>query len=292
MTPVPCSAAQRIVVSRAPCRSDRELRLKRVDVPDRLATVELVDVEVRHAEPAHLAFGGKVGEHAPGLLERRAAFEVGPVDLVEVESLDPEPAQAELALRADDVGAEVAHDAPVRLAPAPALGGDEDVVADPVASQRAPHDFLGVPEPVDRRRVDPVDARLDGVPDAGDRLVVVDRAPTVAPRAADRPRAEPEAGQLRAGRAELPSGVAGRAAARSSRRPRPLVAVPGQVCIGRSGREDGAGILGLHQVTEPLLALRRGGSDPPRSHVWRPGREARGRCPSGGAWSPRLRLSP
>ena len=127
-------------------------------MPDPLAAVELTDVEVRHAEPADLALVDEGGKCAPRLLEWRSAVEVGPVDLVEVEPLHAQAAQAPLALRPDGVGAEVADDAPVRLAPAPTLRGDEDVLADRVAIECAPDDLLGMTESVDRRSVDPVDA--------------------------------------------------------------------------------------------------------------------------------------
>ena len=123
---------------------------------------------------------------------------VGPVELVEVDPLDAEPAQAPLALLADRLRSQVVLDHAVRAAlPAPAaLREDEHVLADAVGRERASDDLLGVAEPVHGGGVDPVDAELDGVPDRGDRLVVVDRAPAEAPRPADRPGAEADGREL------------------------------------------------------------------------------------------------
>src|SRR5581483_8210820 len=65
-------------------------------------------------------------------------------------------------------------------------------------------DLLGATEAVGGGGVDPVDAVLERVVDRGDRLLVVLRSPAELPAAAtDRPRAEPDAGDLKAGIAEL-----------------------------------------------------------------------------------------
>ena len=90
--------------------------------------------------------------------------------------------------------------------PAPsALREDEHVLPDPVRPHGAADDLLGVAEPVDRRGVDPVDAELDRTADRGDGIVVVDPAPAEPPRAADRPRAEPDALSSGPTSPELPS---------------------------------------------------------------------------------------
>jgi hypothetical protein len=90
--------------------------------------------------------------------------------------------------------------------PAPAaLGEDEHVLPDPERLDRTAYDLLGVPEPVDRRGVDPVDAELDRTADGGDGLAVVDPAPAEPPGAADPPRSEPDDAQLRPEAPELPS---------------------------------------------------------------------------------------
>ncbi len=169
MTVVPCAAGEQ-----------RERRLDRVDVADRLAALELLDVEVGDAEPARLPLVDELGHRPPRLLERRTGRPVGPVDLVEVDPLEAEAAQAVLALLADRRWTQVVldHAFGTPEPAAPALREDEHVLASAVRLERAADDLLGVAEPVDSRRVDPVDAALDRVADRGHRLVVVDRVPS------------------------------------------------------------------------------------------------------------------
>jgi hypothetical protein len=76
--------------------------------------------------------------------------------------------------------------------------------------QRRAHDLLGMAEPVDSRRVDPVDAALDRVTDGGDRLLVVLAAPAHRPiAAADGPGAEPDRRDVHIGAAEPALGEGG-----------------------------------------------------------------------------------
>ena len=85
---------------------------------------------------------------------------------------------------------------PVLLVPDhAALGEDVRPLRRGNALERAPDDLFRVAQPVHRRGVDPVDPPLDGVPDRGDRLLVVLRAPAEGPAAAaDGPRAEADGG--------------------------------------------------------------------------------------------------
>ena len=170
----------------------RELGLEGVDVADGLAALELLDVVVADADPPHLALVDQLCHHAPGLLDRRPRRPVGPVELVEVDPLHAEPAQARLALAADRLRAQVVPDLALGqpVPDAAALREEVDVLAGTKRLHSLADNLFRVAEPVNGCRVDPVDASFDRVPDRGHRFVVVDRAPTEPPRPADRPRPE------------------------------------------------------------------------------------------------------
>ena len=184
----------------------RERRLHRVDVADRLAAVELFHVEVADPDPACLALVHELGHRPPGLFEQRPGRPVGPVHLVEVDALQAEAMQAELALLADRLGAEIVPDEALRAAfpPPPALREDEDLLTGSVRPEGAPHDLFGAAEAVHGRRVDPVDPELHRAPDRRDGLVVVDLSPAEPPGPSDRPGAEPHDAQIGPGATESP----------------------------------------------------------------------------------------
>src|SRR5205085_11882571 len=124
------------------------------------------------------------------------------MDLVEVDRVDREPAQARLALTQQRVALQGLHGRAVRAFGLAALGEDERPLVE--AGERAADDLLGVAEAVLGGGVDPVDAELERAVDGGDRLVVVLLAPApVVLRAADRPGAEADAADLEAGAAKL-----------------------------------------------------------------------------------------
>ena len=174
---------------------------------DRLAEVELLDVEVRDPDPPRLALVDELDHRRPRVLERRSGRPVGPVHLVEVDALDAEAGKATLTLLADRLGTEVVADRAVRAAfpPPSTLREDEHLLADAIRTKGAPDDLLRVSQPVDGGGVDPVHAELDRTPDRGDRVFVVDLAPAEAPRPADRPGTEADDAQLRPEAAEAAS---------------------------------------------------------------------------------------
>ena len=68
------------------------------------------------------------------------------------------------------------------------------------------HDFLGVPQSVYSGRVDPVDASLERVTDAGDRGRIVLGTPTEGPSSPARgPSAESDSAEVKIAIAEAPS---------------------------------------------------------------------------------------
>ncbi len=89
------------------------------------------------------------------------------MELVEVDAVDAQALEAALALRPYGLGAQVRERLARGRQPPPALGEDEDVLPGAPWFQRPADDLLRVPDAVGRRGVDPVDARLDPVPDGG-----------------------------------------------------------------------------------------------------------------------------
>ena len=69
---------------------EREGRLQRIHVPDRLTPVEQRHVEVRDADGANLSFLDQPHDRVPRVFDRRARL-VRPMKLVEIDALDVEP---------------------------------------------------------------------------------------------------------------------------------------------------------------------------------------------------------
>jgi hypothetical protein len=69
--------------------------------------------------------------------------------------------------------------------------------------QRAGHDFLRVPETIDGRGVDPVEAEFERPVNGADRVGVILGAPTEFPVATDGPRTESDAGDVQVRVTEL-----------------------------------------------------------------------------------------
>ena len=168
---------------------------------DRLEALELRDVEVADAGPADLAFLHQLGDRGPTLLDVLVGLR--PVDLVHVDDVDAQPAQAVLDLAAD-AGALEARDNLAFLVPAAfALGGDDGPATFELL-ERPAHDVFAVAEPVDRRGVEPVDAEIQRFVDRADREGVVLRTPAEFPvAAAHRPGTEADRGEVEVRAAEL-----------------------------------------------------------------------------------------
>src|SRR2546428_883470 len=119
---------------------------------------------------------------------------VRPVELVEVDALDAEPAKRSLDLLPDRFGLQVALrllERPRRVRNHPAFGEDVGTLGGRDLAQRPSDHLLGMAEPVDCRGVDPVDSAPDCVADGRDRVGVVLLSPTVGPTStADGPCSE------------------------------------------------------------------------------------------------------
>ena len=160
---------------------------------DALGPLQQAHVEVRDAAGAHLSVVDQPGHLAPRVLDRRSD-PIGPVELVQIDALDAEPPERRFDLLADRFRTQVALrlvERPRRIGNHAAFGEDVGPLATGDLAQRPSDHFLRVPEAVDRRRIDPVDAARDGVADRRDRIGVVLASPAVGPApASDGPGAE------------------------------------------------------------------------------------------------------
>ena len=135
-------------------------------------------------------------------------FRFWPVNLVEIDCLHLQAAQAGFQFHANGFPLEVEADAVAFAHPlfAPGPGAfckHERLVLS--ALQGTSDHFLGMPQAVDGGGVDPVDAEVKRAMDGGDGVVIVLRTPGILPvTASDGPRAKANGSQLHAGVAEGP----------------------------------------------------------------------------------------
>src|SRR5690606_19677422 len=126
----------------------------------------------------------------------------GPVDLVQVNHVHVQPAQAVLTLGTYPVCADHAPHVAIGIPFESALGEDVRPWPAPLI-EGAPDDILRVPQAVHRRGIDPVDPVLQGTMYCAYGLVVILRAPPRYPAgSADSPRPETEARDVQVGIAQ------------------------------------------------------------------------------------------
>src|SRR5213076_2664255 len=92
------------------------------------------------------------------------------MELVEVDALDPEPAQRGFGLLADRLRLQDPSRLRHRMALVPheaAFGEHQWPLPGVQLAQQAAHDLFGMTEAVYRRRIDPVDAQLEGASHRG-----------------------------------------------------------------------------------------------------------------------------
>jgi len=163
---------------------------------------QLLDIEVRDADVANQTLVPELGKRAPSLLD--VVVRDRPVDLVEVDRVDPQPLEAGMRLAHDRVPFEAVDHPTVRPLQQRGLGEHIRTLVRGEASQSTPDDLFGVTEPVCGSGIDPVHPKPERSVDRRDRLGVLLRTPAELPASsADCPGAEPDAGYLKAGVAEL-----------------------------------------------------------------------------------------
>ncbi len=118
------------------------------------------------------------------------------MDLVEINDLYFEAAQAGLRLAPDALSLEPPIGGGAALVPdQAALGGDDHLVPPP--SNGPADDLFRVSQAIDGGGIYPVDAQIKGAADGGNGLAVILRTPAVSPpTAADGPRAQPHRRQV------------------------------------------------------------------------------------------------
>src|ERR1700687_1032480 len=125
------------------------------------------------------------------------------MDLVEIDHIDGEAAEAVLDFATDRIGAQYFLYLTFGIPAQAALGKDVRLGTAPVL-QRAGDNLLGVSQTIDGGRVDPVDAEFERAVNGGNGVVVVLRAPSELPvRAANGPGSVAYGSDVQVGIAKL-----------------------------------------------------------------------------------------
>jgi hypothetical protein len=112
------------------------------------------------------------------------------VDLVEIDDIDPQSPQAVLDFSSDGVRLEAVDDVFLFVPEQTALGEYQGPLGAADLFESLGDDLFRVAHAVDRRRVEPVDAAINGAPNGGDRVGIVLRPPAEYAGAADGPGTE------------------------------------------------------------------------------------------------------
>ena len=164
-------------VAQRPPLNHRQLGLHGVDMANRLAALQLIDVEVRHADPPDLSLIDQLGHRRPRLLQRRAAIGDRASGSGRGRAARrPGAAGSRRIRRGSTVGAG-RHTEAVRPRLAAALRAHEHRVGGRITLQRPPDDLLSMSKAVDRGRVDPVDASS-----TARRIAAIDSASSTGPQ--------------------------------------------------------------------------------------------------------------
>src|SRR4051812_8452031 len=187
---LPARGAERVA------RPQRQLGLDRGDGVHAVRLLGLGDADLRQAQMADLALADQLRHGAPRLGERD--LRVDAVQVVQVDHVGVEPAQAGLDRLAYVAGRPVAYD----LTGA-GIGDQADLAAEhgtvAYAVQGLAHELLVVPRAVDVAGVQERHAQVDGLPDQRHRLAVVTLGLGVGPahaHAAETDRAHPAIPEL------------------------------------------------------------------------------------------------
>jgi len=160
-------AAAREDVATGVAPQERVLVLERGDVGGARRLVELLDVEVRDADRAHLSLAHELGHRPDRLGDRRDA--VGPVVVEEVDAVGAKALKRRFEPAADGVPSAARIVAELR--------GEDDAVAAPL--EQLAEEALAVAVAVDVGRVEEVDAGVEGGVDDLPRPREVDAAAEV-----------------------------------------------------------------------------------------------------------------
>jgi len=166
-------------------------RLQRRYRMDSLHALELIQREVGHASIANLALLDETGNRAPPFFDLPIRSRA--VDLIEINDIHIEAAQAEFHLFADALCFERRIAAVVGALPPTTLGRHDDALG--AFGEGTSDKFLTVPVTIQRRDVDPVDAEIKGSMDSGNGFSVIAIGVAIGTPATDRRRAKADRGQ-------------------------------------------------------------------------------------------------
>src|SRR5882672_5411569 len=151
--------------------------------------MHMLDIEVGDTDPADLSLLLELRHGRPAFFEFRRVVH-GPMDLVEVNGFDAQPAQAVFTLAANRILLQHVTDFPVAIPTQPTFSEDIRTRTMP-ARQRAGDNFFRVAGAIDRRGINPVDSAFQCAVNCGDGRVVILSTPGELPaRAANGPGAE------------------------------------------------------------------------------------------------------
>src|SRR5208282_5969265 len=172
---------------------DVVVRLQRGDGRDPLDPLHLGHVEVRYANVTNLAFLLDLGQRLPTFFN--LGFWIGPVDLVEIDRIHPQPPQACLQFAAHRGSFQAVPDLALLIPYQAALGKDVRTVR--ASRNRFADDLFRAPQSVHGRSIDPVDARIERRVNRCNRVIVLLPPPGESPVAAShRPCANTDGSDL------------------------------------------------------------------------------------------------
>src|SRR5467141_4491205 len=160
---------------------------------DRFTPFEQGDVEVRDAGGANFSFAHQLDHLGPGVLDWCTGV-IRPVKLIEVDAFYSQPAKRSFAFAPYGVRLEHTTRFFHRIVAIPNEAAFREHIR-PFGrwqiTQQAPDNFFRMAQPIDRRRIDPVDAVVESLTHGGQGVGIILRSPSKGPASAsDRPRAK------------------------------------------------------------------------------------------------------
>src|SRR6267143_163108 len=154
----------------------RVRRLKRCYRGNFFGALNLLRIEVRNADPTNFSFFLQGGKRLPRFFKTGTVVVRRPMDLVKIDRVDLQAAQAVLAFAPDRSGAEFLSDVPFFVPAKGALGENIGARAAPFL-QSAGYDFFGMAHAVNGGGIDPIDAKFERTMNRRDGIRILLRAP-------------------------------------------------------------------------------------------------------------------
>src|SRR5439155_9138539 len=156
--------------------------LQRCNRRDALRQLHLFDIEVGDTDPTDLSLLLELRHGRPAFFEFRRVIH-WPMDLVEVNGINAQPAQAVFTLAANRISLQHVMDFPLSIPTQTTFGEDVRTRTLP-DRQRTGHNFFRVAGAIDRRSINPVDSQFQCAMNRRDGRVVILCAPGELPAGA------------------------------------------------------------------------------------------------------------